>query len=108
MNDRTSHENSSYKNFLINMISLNNVIFAGLLILLQGEISISERLNDIQTHKKPIEIEINLNFKFNKQHNVTTDVKHEPLDDEKLDVKNNTTDAITKSKQRSKALIMRK
>ena len=85
------------------MISLNNVIFAGLLILLQGEISILVRLNDIQTHKKPIEIEINLNFKFNKQLDVTTDVKHEPLDDEKLDVKNNTTEAITKYKRRGKA-----
>ena len=85
------------------MISLNSVIFAGVLILLQGEISISERLNDIQTHKKPIEIEINLNFKFNKQLNVTTDVKHEPLDGEKLDVKNNTIDAITKYTQRGKA-----
>ena len=37
-----------------------------------------------------------MNFKFNKQFNVTTDVKHEPLDGEKLDVKNNTFDAIIK------------
>ena len=86
----------------MNVISLNNVIFAGLLILLQGEISISERLNDIQIHKKPIEIEINLNFKFNKQLNVTTDVKHEPLDDEKLEVKNKSTEANTKYKLRGK------
>ena len=84
------------------MVSLNTFILAGLLILEQGVIPISKSLNGIQTHKKPLEIEINLNFKFHKQLNVTTDVKHEHLHNEKLDIKNNTTDAITKYKLRGK------
>ena len=84
------------------MKSLNIFIFAGLLILVQGEVPISERLNDIQTHQKPIAIEINLNFKFNKQPNVTTDATHGPIDDEKPGKGNNTTDTMTKYKQRGK------
>ena len=84
------------------MISFSIYIFAGLLILVQGEVPISERLNDIQTHEKPIKIEINLNFKFNKKLNVTTDVTHGPIDDEKQGIGNNTTDNITKYKQGGK------
>ena len=49
-------------NFFSNMISLHMFIFAGLLIMIQGEDVISNRFNSQHDNKNAMKIDINLNI----------------------------------------------